>query len=126
MPMEHKSNYHRALRIATVVCAAVLLFESGLVRATTRTLAYQTNMFLATSLVARENADALSSTVALAHSVYATPEQTLNKTLYLISGVTFIFLTLMVLNYAVGFVSSRQPAVVKNKRRPIKESGGGK
>ena len=45
-----KTMYHKVLRVAMVVCAFVLLFESGIVSETTTQLSQNTHQYLANAV----------------------------------------------------------------------------
>ena len=45
-----ESMYHRVLRVFSVVCALVLLFESGLVSPVTKQLSVETHQYLANAV----------------------------------------------------------------------------
>jgi hypothetical protein len=134
--MLETSVYHKILRISSVVTALVLLFQAGLVSDATARMALGTQTYMANSvgvfvgveptelnqltaeitaqklaLDAREEALAEREIeVGLAGS--ATPSQ--QTTTYIISGVLFVLIVLMVLNYTLDFMRARD-ALVRQK-----------
>lgn len=126
MCMVQDSNYHRVLRISSVVCAAVLLFESGLLSSSTAALSQNTHRYLANSistaasfesgivapeLTAQRNSSGeivstpSESEVGTVFSESTAPNQ---RATYIIAGLLFILLTLVVLNYALDYLKKRE------------------
>lgn len=123
------SMYHRVLRVAAVVCALVLLFESGIVSSSTAVLALNTRLYVA-------NAVGMSTTVEPTELNMFTAELTAQKkrlddreadlkereleiglnaassqsqnTTYVLASMLFILLVLIVLNYILDFVRARE------------------
>lgn len=129
-----ESTYHRSLRVAVVVCAVVLLFESGLVSQSSKQVADGTHQYLATvvgmsasveptelnmltaeltkkerELAAREAAlKEREITVGLSNGTGGTDTST-----YLMASVLFILLILIVLNYTLDYLRSREQRTVR-------------
>ncbi|MCA9366661.1 hypothetical protein KC887_00145 [Candidatus Kaiserbacteria bacterium] len=128
--------YHRVLRVAALVCALTLLFESGLLSETTRSLSVHTNQYLANAVgvgasVAPTELNTLTAEItkqklALAEREAAVQEREIAVNLseqgggsnevvvYIMAAVLFILLVLIVLNYVLDFLHRRevsQPAV---------------
>lgn len=127
--------YHRVLRTSALVCALVLLFESGIISQSSARLALNTNEYLANAvgvgagveptelntLTAELTAQKkkLGDREAAIHEReievgLATGEVPGQTTTYVLAGVLFILLVLIVLNYILDYLRSRQP-----KRTPI-------
>ncbi len=129
-----ESTYHRSLRVAVVVCAVVLLFESGLVSESSKQVADGTHQYLANvvgmsasvqptelnmltaeltkkerELAAREAAlKEREITVDLSNGSSGTDTST-----YLMASVLFILLILIVLNYTLDYLRSREQQAVR-------------
>ena len=120
--------YHRVLRVSAVVCALVLLFESGLVSQTTAELSMNTHQYLA-------NAVGMSSKIEPTELNTLTAELTNQKRLldqremeikereieiglapgasnekatYILASILFVLLVLIILNYVLDFVRTRE------------------
>lgn len=130
--MKRVSMYHRILRVSALVLALVLLFVSGLISERTAQLAEHTQWYLAnavgvsvgvpeneyntitTALTKREHEldqreEALLQReidVGIRSSADSTVSS-LDSTL-LLSGVLFILLVLIVLNYVMDFLRARR------------------
>lgn len=127
--MIQDSNYHKILRVSAVVFAVVLLFESGLVLNSTVELSQDTHRYLA-------NAVGISTSVEPNEFNVITAELTAQKKMldaremalaereiavgltengeisqrstYMIASMLFILLTLIILNYALDYLRSRE------------------
>ncbi len=127
-PLEH-SVYHKVLRVSATVFAAVLLFQSGFFVPVTTQLSDRTGQYLANAVgvyvgVPENDANRLTTRIAeLEAQVGAQDmqlrERDLNTGLttgfggsstatYVLSGILFIMLVLIVLNYVLDFYRSRQ------------------
>ncbi|MBY0310046.1 hypothetical protein K2Q16_02805 [Patescibacteria group bacterium] len=124
--LEH-SAYHKILRVSCVVMATVLIFESGLFTSATARLADQTGLYLANAVgvyvgVSENGVNTLTTRIAeleqevgkkdamlrdldvgLLGSAGTSPTST-----FVLAGILFIMLVLIVLNYALDFVRSRE------------------
>ena len=121
--------YHRVLRVSAVVCACVLVFESGLVSPVTRQLSVDTHQYLANAVsigasVEPTELNTLTSELtkqklALQAREQAVAEreieiglasgQSANETsTYVLSGVLFILLVLIILNYTLDYLRARE------------------
>ncbi len=121
--------YHRVLRVASVVCALVLLFESGLISPVTKQLSVETHQYLANAVsvgASIEPTELNSLTSELTKQKLAlqareqqiaereieiglTAGQSINQTsTYVLSGVLFILLVLIVLNYTLDYLRARE------------------
>lgn len=120
--------YHRVLRVAAVVCALVLLFESGMVSQSTAVLSMNTHQYLA-------NAVGMSLSVEPTELNMMTAELTSQKRLldqreatlrereievglkaggsneratYVLASILFILLVFIILNYVLDFIRTRE------------------
>ena len=130
------SMYHRVLRVCAVVCALILLFESGLINHSTSILALQTNQYLANAvgmsasvepnelntytarlteqknlLDAREAA-IRDREIQIGLASGENPNQT---TTYVLASILFVLLLLIILNYALDYLRAQEP---KQKNTP--------
>lgn len=121
------SYYHRFLRVAAVVFAVVLLFESGLVHESTARLSIGTHQYLA-------NAIGMSASIEPTELNQMTAELTVQKraleareaalrereiavdlggttsnqkTTYVLASILFILIVLILLNYIMDFRRDR-------------------
>lgn len=126
------TNYHKVLRIASVVCALVLVFESGLINESTSQISQGTHAYLANAigmsagvkptelnqytaaltqkereLEAREAA-LLEREIAVDLETSGVPSN--DTAVYLLSSVLFILLVLILLNYVLDYLRSRELA----------------
>lgn len=135
--MKHRRNstYHRVLRVAAVVCALVLLFESGLVHESTKRLALQTNLYLAnavgmsasvrptelnmyTAELTKRERDLDAREAALSEREIAvglsTDSASTNDTAtYVLASILFILLVLILLNYTLDYLRARDVRAIK-------------
>lgn len=122
------SMYHRVLRVAAVVCALVLLFESGMISHSTAVLSMNTHQYLA-------NAVGMSVSVEPTELNMMTAELTNQKRLldqrettlrereievglqaggsneratYVLASILFVLLILIILNYILDFMRTRK------------------
>lgn len=130
------SLYHRVLRVSAVVCALVLLFESGLISQSTVILSQNTHQYLA-------NAVGMTTTVEPTELNTLTAELTAQKRLldqrelaikereievglkpgqsndtatYVLASILFVLLVLIILNYVLDFVRSRELVQSRNTK----------
>lgn len=124
--------YHRVLRVSAVVCAAVLLFESGLISPITKQLSVETHQYVANvvgvgaSVEATELNSLTSELTKQKLALQAREEaiadreieiglaagQSANQTsTYVLSGVLFILLVLIILNYALDYLRARDTSI---------------
>lgn len=126
--LEH-SAYHKTLRVSSVIFAAVLLFQSGFFSPLTAQLSDRTTQYLASAVgvhvgVPENDTNRLTTRIAeLEAQVVDQNTQLRERDLatglregfggsptatFLLSGILFIMLVLIVLNYALDFYRSRQ------------------
>ena len=123
------SKYHKVLRVSAVVCALMLLFESGLVHESTKRLSIGTHSYLANavgavasveptelnSLTAELTAQKLalqqreSSVREREIEIGLLPGESANQTTtYVLAGMLFLLLVLIVLNYLLDYLRLRE------------------
>lgn len=129
------SNYHRFLRVAAVVCAVVLVFESGLLRESTKGLAEQTHLYLASAIgvnasVPKTELNQLTAQITQKEQELQAREAALREreieagltsgvsnstdnTTYIMAGILFILLVLILLNYTLDYLRLRELQVSK-------------
>jgi hypothetical protein len=131
------TTYHRVLRVASVVCAVALLFESGIISPVTRQLSVETHQYLANAVgvgAAVEPTELNSLTSELTKQKLALQAreqqiaereieiglaagQSANQTsTYVLSGVLFILLVLIILNYTLDYLRAREPRVPQHQQ----------
>lgn len=123
------STYHSLLRIASLVVALLLVFESGLMSDTTARLADNTELYLANAvgvsvgvaptelnqitaaLTARER-DLTERELAVAEREIAvnlnTGDSSRDAGTFILATILFILLVLIILNYALDYVRARE------------------
>ena len=122
--------YHRVIRTSALVCALVLLFESGIISQSTARLAQNTNQYLANAVgvgagvepteLNTLTAELTSQKKKLGDREAAIREREIEvglasgevpgqTTTYVLAGVLFLLLILIVLNYILDYLRSREP-----------------
>ena len=128
------SKYHKVLRVSAVVCTMMLLFESVLVHDSTRQLSIGTHEYLANAVGATASIDPTelnSLTAELTAQKLALqqretslrereieigllPGESANqKTTYILAGVLFLLLILIVLNYTLDYLRLRETKLLQ-------------
>ncbi len=117
------SMYHRVLRVATVVCAFVLLFESGLVHESTALMSQNTHQYLANAVGVGASVESTELNTVTAELTAAKMELQREReinvglregrpdndtTIYILSGILFVLLVLIVLNYTLDYLRWRE------------------
>ncbi len=122
------SNYHRVLRVASVVVAVVLVFESGLLTQASKELAQNTHSYLAnaigisasvqptelnqlTAALTQKEQELAAREAALAEreiAVDLAPGAVTETTTYIMASILFILLLLIVLNYTLDYLRARE------------------
>lgn len=121
--------YHKVLRVSCVVLATVLIFDSGLFASATAKLSDQTGMYLANAVgvyvgVPENGVNSLTTRIAeLEQEVGRKDAQLRDRELalglgsaagsssastFVLAGILFIMLVLIVLNYGLDYVRSRE------------------
>jgi len=123
------SQYHKVLRVLCVVVATVLIFDSGLLVPTTARFSDHTQQYLASAIgvsvgVPENDVNRLTTRIAelelaldaqsrvsgdreLALGLQTAPAGS-QTSVYVLSGILFILLLLIVLNYVLDFYRSRR------------------
>lgn len=128
------SLYHSFLRIAAVVCAVVLVFESGLLSETTAELSQNTHAYLANAIgmsasvqpteLNKYTAELTAKERELAEREAALKEREIavglstdggsnDTATYILASVLFILLVLILLNYILDYMRAREEEVLK-------------
>jgi hypothetical protein len=121
------SMYHRVLRVAAVVCALVLTFESGLVSPATVRISMDTHSYLANAVgmyASIEPTELNSMTAELTAQKRALDEREAalrereiavdlggsnnDTAIYVLASVLFILLMLIILNYVLDYLRVRE------------------
>lgn len=125
-----QSMYHRVLRVSALVCAFVLLFESGLVHNSTAILSQNTHQYLANAVgvgAAVEPTELNMVTAELTTAkIELQKEREINiglregqgesaTTIYILSGILFVLLVLIVLNYVLDYLRYREQRALRLK-----------
>ncbi|MBP6924597.1 MAG: hypothetical protein KBB78_03440 [Candidatus Pacebacteria bacterium] len=123
------STYHRVLRVSALTCAFVLLFESGLVHSSTALLSQNTHQYLANAVGVGASIEPTELNMVTAELTAAKMElqrereinvglaqgQGGNQAIYILSGILFILLVLIVLNYALDYLRYRDQKLLRLK-----------
>jgi hypothetical protein len=128
--LEH-SWYHKILRVTVVLLAVIVSFKSGLFSDTTKRLAVHTEWYLANAVavqvgVAETDVNRLTGRITqLETELSNQSERSLNiglaaggttdRSTFILSGILFIMLVLIVLNYALDYARTRDPQKVPTK-----------
>jgi len=131
--MEH-SNYHRILRISSLVCAITLVFESGILSESTAQISIGTHAYLANAIgmsasvqpteLNQYTAELTSIERDLAAREAALREREIAVDLsagssnndtatYVLASILFILLVLILLNYALDYLRVREEQTMK-------------
>jgi hypothetical protein len=131
------TTYHRILRVLSVVCAVVLLFESGLISPVTKQLSVETHQYLANAVGVGASVDptelnSLTSELTKQKLALQAREQQIsdreieiglvagqsaNQTsTYILSGVLFVLLVLIILNYTLDYLRARETQVMQRRQ----------
>jgi hypothetical protein len=120
--------YHRVLRVSAVVCALVLLFESGLVSTSTIVLSQNTHQYLANAVgmsVGVEPTELNTLTAELTAQkrlldqremeikereieIGLKPGASNDRATYILASILFVLLVLIILNYVLDFLRTRE------------------
>lgn len=131
MKDHHPSHtvYHRILRISVLVCAIALVFESGIVSESTAVLSQNTHSYLAnavgmsagvaptelnqyTAALTQKERELEAREAALSEREIAvnltTGSSSNERVTYILAAILFILLVLIVLNYLLDYLRSRE------------------
>lgn len=127
--MLQDSNYHKILRISVVVFAAILVFESGLVSSSTVLISQNTHRYIANSVgasasVAPNEFNVITAELTNQKRLLDAREAALNereiavslteggqisqRSTYIVASMLFLLLALIILNYVLDFLRSRE------------------
>lgn len=126
-----ETNYHRILRISAVVCAFVLLFESGLVIESTAQLSQNTHQYLAQAVgmsagVAPTDLNSITAELSKQKQLLDARDAALREreiavelntggtnqqSTFIIAGALLLLLMLIVTNYILDFLRARKELV---------------
>ncbi|MCB9815647.1 hypothetical protein H6785_03675 [Candidatus Nomurabacteria bacterium] len=127
--MTHNSTYHRILRISALVCAVVLLFESGLLSQTSAKMAHDTSVYLAnaigmsasvqptelntyTAALTQKERELDSREAALREREVAvnlsTDSNSSDTVTYILASILFVLLVLILLNYTLDYIRAKE------------------
>ncbi len=127
------TNYHRVLRVAAVVFALVLVFESGLLGQSTAIISDNTENYLASAIgmsasvepteLNQLTADITSRQKELDEreamlrereiAIGLTGGDATDNSTYILAGILFILLVLILLNYVLDYLHLREREIVK-------------
>lgn len=127
------TNYHRVLRVAVVVCALILVFESGLLSQSTAIISDNTENYLASAIgmsasvqpteLNQLTADITSRQKELDEREAMLREREIaiglvggdssDNSTYILAGILFILLVLILLNYVLDYLHLREREIVK-------------
>jgi hypothetical protein len=131
--MRH-SNYHKILRISLLVCAVALVFESGIVSKSTAQISQGTYAYLANAigmsaavkptelnqytaeLTAKERELAAREAALREREIavdLSTGSSNPSNTTYVLAGILFILLVLILLNYSLDYLRAREERTIK-------------
>ncbi len=132
--MMQYTNYHRILRIAAIVCAVVLVFESGLVSKSTVDLSRNAHLYVANAIgmsasVQPTELNQLTSALTQQQRDLDAREAALHEreinvgisngvggndyTTYVLAGILFVLLVLILLNYILDYLRLREQETLK-------------
>lgn len=128
------SVYHSILRVSLVVCALVLLFDSGLVSDTTARLSQGAQQYVAAAVgvrvgVAPNEVNVLTARITELEGELARKDREIAVNLnageavpgpststFILSIILFILLVLIILNYILDYVRTRREATPRPVR----------
>lgn len=119
------STYHSVLRIAVLVFAVILVFDSGLISKHTKYLSISTQQYLASAVgvyvgVAPTELNQLTARITelegeldakdrlIAVNLSDNKNNSIDKSTLILSIIVFILLVLIVLNYILDYLRMRQ------------------
>jgi hypothetical protein len=134
--MIEQTVYHKVLRVSAAVCAFVLLFESGLVDESTRTLSQNAHQYVANTVgvgasVRPNELNQLTAELTEQRQLLnereaalrereievelATGGNTNQQSTYLVAALLFILLVLIVTNYILDYLRAQRREVVPSQ-----------
>jgi hypothetical protein len=136
----NNTTYHRILRIAALTLAMVLLFDSGLLSPVTSELSHDTQDFLASAIgmqagVVPTELNQITAELTARDRLLTERENALNareievnlesagvgteRSTYILSVVLFMILVLLILNYVLDYMRSREPIVITRNEQVV-------
>lgn len=129
-PIAH-STYHSVLRIAVLVFAVVLVFDSGLLLKNTKILSTSTQQYLANAVgvyvgVAPTEVNQLTARITelegeldakerlIAVNLSNRSDGSMDRSTLILSVIVFILLVLIILNYILDYLRMRQIKPLQN------------
>jgi len=127
--MRQDTTYHRVLRVATMVCALVLLFESGLIIESTAQMSENAHLYMANAIgmsasvqptelneltagLTQKQRELAQREAALAEREIAlglsTGGQSNDTATYVLSSILFVLLVLILLNYVMDYLRAKE------------------
>ncbi len=130
-PLAH-STYHSVLRIAVLVFAIVLVFDSGLLLKNTKILSTSTQQYLANAVgvyvgVAPTEVNQLTARITelegeldakerlIAVNLADNKNAPIDKSTLILSIIVFILLVLIIINYILDYLRMRQIKPLQNQ-----------
>lgn len=130
------TNYHRILRVSSLVCAIALLFESGILLDSTAALSQNTHLYLANAVgisVGVAPTELNQYTAALTQKERELNEREAalkqreisvnlsdggvgsanTRATYILSGILFILLVLILLNYTLDYLRLKEQRMMQ-------------
>jgi hypothetical protein len=123
------SLYHKVLRVSMLVCASVLVFQSGIIHQSTQILSHNTSLYVANAVGARVSveptelntltAEITAQKLALEQRESAIREREIEiglepgqaniaKETYVLAAILSVLLLLIILNYVLDYLRSRE------------------
>lgn len=128
--MQQHTTYHRILRVSSVVCALLLVFQSGLLSESTAVLSRNTQLYVASAIgmsASVQPTELSTLTAALTQKEQELLEREAalkareiqvnlsggaagdaDTVTYILAGILFILLVLILLNYALDYLRARE------------------
>lgn len=133
--MLEQTLYHKALRVAAAVCAAVLVFESGLVHESTKVLSVNTHQYVANVVgvgasVRPTELNTMTAEITEQRMLLDEREASIRereieiglregesneRATYLVAALLFILLVLIVTNYILDYLRWQRSLSASNR-----------
>ncbi|MCA9359566.1 hypothetical protein H6781_01320 [Candidatus Nomurabacteria bacterium] len=128
--MKQHSMYHSVLRVSSLVCALLLLFESGIINETTTELSQNTHRYMANAVgmsVGVKPTELNTYTAALTQkereleareaalrdreisvNLSTDSNRETDTSTYVLASILFILLVLILLNYSLDYIRAKE------------------
>lgn len=127
--MDGQSTYHKILRVSSVVCALILIFDSGLIHKSTSLISENAQEYVSASVgmsasVQPTELNQLTAALTAKEQELAAREAALNEreigvnisspstdsdaSTYIIASILFVLLVLILLNYALDYLRMKE------------------